>query len=101
MQRPLHARTTNKTIIDMIILLCMALSLVWTTLPLVGWSHYSFEGLGISCSVEWNERSFSVISYNIVILVINFLLPLNCILYADISLIYMVSDRVHVYLNVN
>ncbi len=51
------------------------LSLIWTLLPLFGWSFYSLKGGKISCSIEWEEHSFNVISYNITIFIFVFILP--------------------------
>ena len=37
-------------------------SCFYNRLPFFGfWSHYSLEGLQVSCSVEWKEKSFNVV----------------------------------------
>lgn len=69
---------------------CMLLALVWTVMPIFGWSRYSFEGIGTSCSIEWNENSFNVFSYNITILVTIFCIPLFFMGYFNFKLIRVV-----------
>ena len=72
------------------ILSCILLGLFWASLPLLGWSYYSPEGLGTSCSVEWNEKSFNVLSYNITILITVFLIPLILLIYINVLIIRIV-----------
>ncbi|KAI4814622.1 hypothetical protein KUCAC02_003810 [Chaenocephalus aceratus] len=36
-------------------------SLVWTLPPLLGWSSYGLEGLGTTCSVQWHQRSPTIL----------------------------------------
>lgn len=72
------------------ILVCILLGLFWASLPLLGWSYYSPEGLGTSCSVEWNEKSFNVLSYNITILITVFLIPLILLIYINVLIIRIV-----------
>ena len=86
-----HERTVGKVFINISIVSSLAVSLFWAIMPFLGWSYYSYEGLGVSCSIEWNERSFSVISYNVTILLLTFILPLTCILLADGYLIFVVT----------
>jgi len=33
--------------------------------PMFGWSYYSLEDGLVSCSVEYNEKSINLISYNL------------------------------------
>ena len=72
------------------IITCILLGLFWASLPLFGWSYYSPEGLGTSCSVEWNEKSFNVLSYNITILITVFLIPLILLIYINVLIIRIV-----------
>jgi hypothetical protein len=53
----------------LIIGFCNVLALLHTSAPLVGWSYFSPEGALVTCSIEWAERSFSVISYNVFIFI--------------------------------
>ena len=67
------------------------LGIFWALLPIFGWSHYSLEGALTSCSVEWNEKSFNVLSYNVTILITVFIIPVSIILITNTKLIFMVK----------
>ena len=71
---------------------CVALSLFWSAMPLIGWSRYSFEESRTGCCIEYRDRSFNVISYNIAIFVFVFLLPFGFILVSNIRLLLTVRD---------
>jgi hypothetical protein len=73
-----------------VVFACVINGLIWAVLPLFGWSHYSLEGAGTSCSVEWQERSFNVISYNVTIFVLVFLVPVVLIIATSIKLAWIV-----------
>jgi hypothetical protein len=64
---PLSTDTNTKRKILIAIGLSLGCGAFWSITPLLGWSHYSLEGALISCSVEWNEKTPSVLSYNIAI----------------------------------
>ena len=66
------------------------MGIFWAIIPLFGWSEYSLEGALISCSVEWNKRTTSVISYNISITVLVYLIPLLVIIITNAKIIYTV-----------
>ncbi|XP_066280128.1 pinopsin-like [Branchiostoma lanceolatum] len=51
-------------------------SLLWTSLPLLGWSSYQFEGHHIGCSVNWVEHNFGNVSYIITLMVTCFFVPM-------------------------
>ena len=74
----------------MSIVVCLLLGLLWPVLPLFGWSHYTLEGGLTSCAVEWAERSFNVVSYNVTIWVGGFVLPLLVISFTSFKLICFV-----------
>ena len=69
---------------------CFLLALIWPVLPLFGWSHYTLEGGHTSCAVEWAERSFNVVSYNVTIWICVFLIPLIIITFTNLRLICIV-----------
>ena len=73
-----------------ILISCFIIGLFWSTMPLLGWSYYSLEGANTSCSVEWNERSLSVTSYNITIFIFVFLTPVLIICVTQIKIIFSV-----------
>ena len=74
----------------MAITTCAILSLIWTTFPLVGWSYYSLEGIKISCSVEWQDHSLNVFSYNMTMFAFVFFIPAIIICFANVKIIQIV-----------
>ncbi len=70
---------------------CFLASIFWSTMPLLGWSHYALENNLTSCSVEWNERSLNVTSYNVCLFFFGFIIPLAIILYSNLRIIYIVG----------
>ena len=73
------------------IALCVCLSLVWTLLPLLGWSYYSPEGIKMSCGIEWQDHSLNVISYNTTVFVFAFFLPLFILVVTNFKIIQTVN----------
>ena len=88
--KPLYTQrlTANKKIVSIVV--CLLLGLIWPVLPLFGWSYYTLEGGLTSCTVEWSERSFNVISYNVVIWVGGFFVPLIIIVYTNSKVIFLI-----------
>ena len=70
---------------------CALFSLFWCVVPLFGWSRYSLEGAKTTCAVEWEERSFSVISYNVAIFIFVFFVPVCILFFTNIRLILIVN----------
>lgn len=87
---PLSFRQVRVKTICLAIFACLFFAFLWAVLPLFGWSRYSLEGVGTSCSVEWKEKSLNVLSYNISMFLIVFLVPLVIILYTNIKLLALV-----------
>jgi r-opsin len=81
--------TYKKTLFG--VLLCILLGLVSPLMPLFGWSYYSIEENKIFCSIEWRERSFNVISYNVFVFFIVFFIPLIIIIICSTKTIIIVS----------
>ena len=73
-----------------IIVLCVFLSAIWATLPLMGWSYYSPEGVKMSCGVEWQDHSINVMSYNITIMIFAFVVPLTILVITNMKVIRIV-----------
>jgi hypothetical protein len=67
------------------------IGLFWALVPLFGWSEYAFEGAMISCSVEWNKKTPSIISYNIFIFIFIFLLPMSVFIFTNARILIIVS----------
>ncbi|XP_043084222.1 parietopsin isoform X3 [Puntigrus tetrazona] len=55
--------------------------LFWAVAPLLGWSSYGPEGVQTSCSLSWEERSWSNYSYLIFYTLMCFILPTAVIVY--------------------
>lgn len=72
--------------------LCLFGGLVCAGAPFIGWSYYSMEGALTSCSVDWADRSFNVVSYNIFIFIISYFIPVAIIIYTNLKLLFIVSN---------
>ncbi|XP_051979357.1 parietopsin [Xyrauchen texanus] len=55
--------------------------LFWAIPPLLGWSSYGPEGVQTSCSLGWEERSWSNYSYLIFYTIFCFILPTSITVY--------------------
>ncbi|KAK7890977.1 hypothetical protein WMY93_022940 [Mugilogobius chulae] len=55
--------------------------LFWAITPLFGWSGYGPEGVQTSCSLAWEERSWSNYSYLLLYTLLCFLVPVAIIIY--------------------
>ncbi|KAG7521562.1 parapinopsin-like [Solea senegalensis] len=55
--------------------------LFWAVTPLLGWSSYGPEGVRTSCSLAWEERSWSNYSYLILYTLLCFIFPVAIIVY--------------------
>ena len=79
-------------LVGIIIIGCILFSLLFTILPLLGWSYYSLESSLIQCGVEWAERSWNVQSYNFVIFITNFFIPVGVVTYCIIYTLKIVKE---------
>ncbi len=82
---------SNKLILKLT-LISLALSLFWSMAPMFGWSYYSLEDGLVSCSVEYNEKSINVISYNVGMFIFTFFLPFAIIIAANLKSLLIVSN---------
>jgi hypothetical protein len=80
------------------VLISLVMSLFWSLIPLFGWSYYSLEDGLVSCSVEYNEKSINVISYNIGMFVFVFIVPFMIVIVANFRIIFIVSYFTYVTL---
>ena len=90
MKDPLKKDAISNRILMFTIFFCLFLSFLWSGLPLVGWSYYSFEESLTTCSVEWKDRSFNVVRYNVTIFLAAYILPMFAIVFSNIKIIIMV-----------
>ncbi len=100
-----------------ILFVCTFLGLLWPIFPLFGWSYYSLETSYMvinsefyyifyyeivkifiiiikTCSVEYQDKSFSVVTYNIAMFAFVYFIPLIIIILSNIKLIFMVSNQI-------
>ncbi|KAL4005582.1 hypothetical protein ACER0C_005295 [Sarotherodon galilaeus] len=61
--------------------------LFWAVAPLFGWSSYGPEGVQTSCSLAWEERSWSNYSYLIFYTLLCFIIPVAIIIYCYFKLL--------------
>ena len=88
--KPLSIKSISTKVILIVIACCTFMGVLWAIFPYLGWSYYSLEGALTSCSVEWFERSFNVISYNVTMFFVVYIFPLVIIFYANIKLVMIV-----------
>ena len=72
-------------------LMSFLMSLFWSTAPIFGWSYYSLEDGLVSCSVEYNDKSLNVITYNIGMFVFVYIIPLVIIIVTNMKSLIIVS----------
>ena len=89
---PTNVKNLNKKNVILAIGGSVMLGLFWSAMPLIGWSHYSLEDSYTSCSVEWKEKSFNVLSYNVAIFIFVFFIPFGFILFSNLKSIIIVSN---------
>lgn len=89
---PFKQRLFDKKISIFTVIFCCLFSLIWCIAPLLGWSHYSLELSKTTCSVEWNDKSFNVVSYNFVIFGFVYFIPLVLLFITNIKLIIVVNN---------
>lgn len=58
----------------------------WSFLPAMGWSKYSAEVNKIYCSHEFNTRNLNIMSFNIISMILYWLIPLIVIFYTNLNL---------------
>ena len=73
------------------ICMCIFLSFVWSSMPLLGWSFYSMQPNAINCAAELCKRNRSVLSYNAVYFGCVFVVPQAIILYTNFKIFKIVS----------
>jgi hypothetical protein len=84
-------KTINYQNSAFVITICLLIALFFTMAPFMGWSHYALEISLIQCGISWEDQSFNVISYNMVILIFEALVPLIIIFTCSIKLLNIVK----------
>ncbi len=72
--------------------------LFWAVAPLLGWSSYGPEGVQTSCSLAWEERSWSNYSYLIFYTLLCFILPTAVIVYCYSNVLVSMRKVGHSFL---
>ena len=91
LKKPKNKKKIKLRFIVKSVLISIMISLFWSTAPIFGWSHYSLEDSFVSCSVEFNEKSLNVISYNISMFIFVFLVPFGIIIYTNTRSLLLVT----------
>ena len=66
LKHPSKRNAINRKTAILAISASLTISLFWSMIPLLGWSKYTLEDGLTGCSLEWKERNFNIISYNII-----------------------------------
>ncbi|XP_060755681.1 teleost multiple tissue opsin b [Neoarius graeffei] len=77
----MQANITSYSKVFMGIAFSWIYSLVWTMPPLFGWSRYSPEGPGTTCSINWTTRTANNVSYIVCLFFFCLILPFIVIVY--------------------
>ena len=80
-----HNKITYKVQIGCV-LFCYLQGLLWAGFPLFGWSSYDMEGILTSCSVQWQDRSTSVWTYNVLMFVFVLFVPVTAMFFSNFKL---------------
>jgi hypothetical protein len=70
------------------------LGLFWAAMPVFGWSEYSLEGAMISCSIEWNKKTTTVISYTMCMGIFVYLIPVFLLVFTNTRIFLIVSNSI-------
>ncbi|KAK3097646.1 hypothetical protein FSP39_011701 [Pinctada imbricata] len=81
--------------IKWVLIAIWAYSLIWTGPPLIGWSKYTTEKYGTSCTINWYGREIGDLSYNTVITFTCFVVHATIFIfcYSNIIRQYKVADN--------
>ncbi|XP_028347976.1 visual pigment-like receptor peropsin isoform X3 [Physeter macrocephalus] len=73
-------RMTTNTYISMI-LGAWINGLFWALMPIVGWASYAPDPTGATCTINWRKNDVSFVSYTMMVVAINFIVPLIMMFY--------------------
>ena len=59
-----------------------AYSFCFAIAPVAGWSRYTTEGIGTSCSADWQASNTSAVSYTVFIFLGGFVIPVGVIVFS-------------------
>ena len=87
----MNIKTITYKTTGVLILAVIGKCLFFTVAPLLGWSKYSLELSLIQCGVEWAERSWNVQSYNFVIFITDYFIPVGLVGFCSFKLLAIVN----------
>ncbi|KAK3601893.1 hypothetical protein CHS0354_041830 [Potamilus streckersoni] len=90
--RPLMGSKITVKIAILAVIACVAGGLFWTVVPFFGWSRYTPEGVGTTCSVTWMDKDVATTSYNISIFIFCYLVPVGTMVVAYYKLLETVRN---------
>ncbi len=74
-RKPLNIKKITKKATLIVIGICCASGLIWSLLPLFGWSSYVLEGSLTSCGPDFHSKTFNNLSFNITLFLTVFVIP--------------------------
>lgn len=95
LRSPMANLITNWRAVQLTIV-CWLITFLVSSFPLFGWSTYIKEGLGLHCSINWEEKSTGNLTFSLFLLIMFFLAPISVILIANLQLYIIVH---HMYAN--
>ena len=99
--KPLKSKIVTKRVAVAAIGACYGGAALWAILPLVGWSSYGLEAIGVYCGLNYRDRSLGNTSYIVAMFVFCFAIPIIIMAYCYFY-VYMtvcIVYRPHKYLN--
>ncbi|XP_783329.4 rhodopsin, G0-coupled [Strongylocentrotus purpuratus] len=83
--KPYHRPRLSSSTSCLAILCIWTFTLFWTITPFFGWSSYTYEPFGTSCSINWYGKSLGDLTYIICCVVFVFIIPIIIMLYCYIG----------------
>ncbi|KAL3847554.1 hypothetical protein ACJMK2_018511 [Sinanodonta woodiana] len=90
--RPSLGSQINVKVAMKAIIACAVGGLFWTVVLIFGWSRYTPEGVGTTCSVTWTDKDVATTSYNICIFILCYLIPVGTMIVAYYKLLDTVQN---------
>jgi hypothetical protein len=95
--KPVEIQMLNYRSSVYIVIFIGIFSMIWSALPLFGWSHFTTSKYGFTCGLDWNNRSsFKIVSYNILSILIYFIIPFFMLLFTNGSLIQVHRAKIRI-----
>ncbi|CAF2701137.1 unnamed protein product [Rotaria sp. Silwood2] len=66
--------------------------LFWALPPVFGWNNYKLEGARTTCSICWQGRTINIISYNVLMFIFAYIIPLIIMVYCNMCIYFKVRE---------